>query len=915
MSGFDDGAEGLYRRLCTLLPPDFRDEYADRLVATLRRQRREARYRGVGGGLRFWVEVYADLAKTAMRLRARSSGRSTSLPATGDGRIGSDGHGRERGRRRGGGEMMIHDVRMALRSLARSPGFTVVVVLTLALGIGANTAIFSVVNGVLLRPLPYGEHDRVVTVWSRWTDFPKTWVSTGEFVYYSREAETLSDLALWSDLAVSFTDPEAPERVAASQATPNLLDVLGVDPALGRMYTREEARDDAPVVLLGHDVWLRRFGGDRSVVGRTVEIDRESREVLGVLPPGFRMPTDFGSSRTVQVLAPGYVDRESPNPMPQGGGSHSYYVAGRLADGATVADVQAELDRLVEQLQRAESVYPESWSFRALAFSVEDDIMGTTRTALWVLLGAVGLVLLIAAGNVANLYLARSHARGREMAVRAALGAGRGRILRGVLTESLLLSLAGGALGVLGAWWGTRWLLALSPDELPRIEAVGVDATVLAYALALSVLTALLFGVVPALRSASGDVKEAMGEGSRGGTPSRRSNRFQGLLVASQTGMAVILLVGAGLMIRTFGGLTRIDPGFDPENVLTVSISLPSNAYPDVASATAYWDELLAGVRALPGVEAAGAARVLPLASEIGDSGAWVEGYEPAPREHVRGDWQIVSEGYLEALDIAPVRGRTFEPSDGADADVFVINETMARQYWGERDPVGTRMAAVGDTGIVIGVVGDVIHNGMTDEIKAKHYRLRRQVPDAWGWATRTASLVVETTGDPEALLPAVRALVREADATVPLGRVRTMEDITSAALAESRFTATLLSVFSAVALILAVVGIYGVLSYAVGQRTREIGIRLALGAESGSVIGMVVRRGMVMAGAGVGAGVVVALSLSGLLSGLLHEVEPQDPLTLTAVPLLFLAVALMASGLPALRAARVDAAEALRAE
>ena len=549
-------------------------------------------------------------------------------------------------------------------------------------------------------------------------------------------------------------------------------------------------------------------------------------------------------------------------------------------------------------------------------------MVGSARGTILVLMGAVCFVLLIACGNVANLLLSRSEARTREIAVRAALGAGRLRLVRQLMTESLILALAGGALGLGVAALGIRALLAVDPTAVPRSGNIHISPGVLAFAFLVSAATALLFGLMPALRVSRGKAGRTLSDGSRGAGSGARSNRTQGLLVAAQMAMAVLLLTGSGLMMRTFVRLLAVDPGFHPERVLTLRLSAPAASYPESSDVVAFYDELLRRVRDLPQVSAAGAARLLPLASTMGDSGVRVEGYTPEPNESTQADWQWATEGYLEVMGIPLLEGRTLQEGDDANApDVVVINRALARHYFGERSPLGAHIRVFdgrlnqddhSQWATVVGVVGDIRHNGITGTAKERFYRPMAQV----GRANRSMTLTIQArTGDPQALVEPVRQIVSELDPRMPVAEIRTMDQVMASSVAQPRFAMLLLAAFSAVALTLALVGIYGVLAYAVSLRTPEIGIRMALGASGGAVVGMVVRQGMAMALLGVAAGVLGALGLTRFMQGMLYGVTPQDPLTFAAVPVLFGAVALLACSIPALRAARVRPAVALRGE
>jgi putative ABC transport system permease protein len=809
----------------------------------------------------------------------------------------------------------IQDLGYALRSLRSAPDFTLTAIFTLALGIGATAAIFSVAHGVLLQPLPYDDPDQVVTIQAVWDNYPDgTWVAEDEFRLWHQENRTLEDAALYYRGSAVFTDVENPERVGAALVTPNLFSVLGVEPVVGRTFTWEEARLPDPPLLLSWEAWQRRYGGDPDVVGRTVEVDGALTPILGVLPQGFALPVDYGLSTPTDLFGPVFVDLESPAPELGTGGSHGAYVVGRLREGVGAAEADADLKRIQAQVP-AVGLYGPERGFTVRVDDAKDRIVGSARGRLGLLLGTVAFVLLIACGNVANLLLSRAERRSREMAVRNALGAGRGRLVRQLLLESALLAGVAGVLGLAVAAVGVPALLAIDPDAVPRSASVSLNGTVVALTLGTALLTALLFGAAPAVRVARGDAAGVLREEGRARGRGPGSNRTQGLLVAGQMAMAVILLTSAALMGRTFVQLLGVDPGFRPaEDVLTLRLTVPEATYPEPGDVVGFYDALLRRVREVPGVRRAGAARLLPLASTMGDAGFRVDGYEPAPNEALQAEWQWATPGYMEVLGIPLVAGRTFGERDGADAaDVVIISQSMADRYFQGREAVGSRMLAYWDTVTVVGVVGNVAHNGITAPRKHRFYRPHAQV-DVAG-PSRSLTLTVETDGDPYALLEPVRAEVRALDPTIPVAQVRSMDEVLAGAVAEQRFSLVLLGVFAAIALTLSLVGIYGVLSYAVSRRTREIGVRLALGAERGRVIGLVVRRGMAMALLGVLVGTLVALALSGFMEGMLYQVAPRDTVTFVGVPLLFALVALAACFVPALRAARVDPARALRYE
>jgi len=806
------------------------------------------------------------------------------------------------------------DGRRALRGLRKTPGFTVAAVLTLALGIGANAAIFSVINTVLLTPLPYAQPERRVMIWSRWTAFDKTWVSDREVLDYRERCTTLSTVAAWRTGQANLTGSGDPIRVGAARVTANTFATLGARPVLGRAFTEQDARQGAePVVIVSYNLWQHRFGGDPALSGRAILVDGVSTRVVGIMPPGFQLPTDY------------HIDRAEPTQLyrpfelnPQNRGGHGLYAAAELRPGATADQASAELGAVTAQLTR-EGAYHAAMQFSAFAVPVDQEILGTIRSALLLLFGAVGFLLLIACANVANLLLARAESRHREMAIRAALGASHWRLVRQLLTEGLLLAAAGGAVGIGLAWSGVRALVAYDPAGIPRATSVAIDARVLVFAVALSVVTTAIFSLVPAWRASRLDLTDSLKEGGLQGTVGGARQRLRRLLVVVEMALAVVLLVGAGLMIRSLRALERIDLGFRPEGVLTLRLSLPGNPYGTPERIVGFYKELLARMRTLPGVEHAAIIRSLPLSDSIGDWGLDVEGFEETPGNNAKGDWQVVSEDAVETLGEQLVRGRTFTSADDADAElVAMINETMARRYWGDRDPLGGRIKMGGGTRpwiTVVGVVMDVRHNGMTGIVKEKFYVPHAQFARSVGEALGTMYVVARTSGDPLALAAPIRAEVATLDPNLPVANVRTMSEVVAASISTPRFTGFLLGLFAAIALTLSAIGIYGVLSYVVSQRTHEIGIRMAIGAGAGRVRRMVLTSGLALSLAGIVLGVIGAAGVTRLMATLLYQVSPLDLPTFLAVPVVLTAVALLASYVPAWRATRVDPLRALRTE
>jgi putative ABC transport system permease protein len=814
-------------------------------------------------------------------------------------------------------ETLLQDVRFGARTLLRNPAFAFVAVVTLALGVGANAAIFSVVNGVLLRPLPWGEPDRVVTIWSRWTAFDKTWVSDGEVNDYRREAKTLAAVGAWDEGAVNLTGDGNPERIASGTVTANLFSVLGVQPVRGRAFTPQEDVPNGPrVAIIGYGLWQRRYAGDPGIVGRSVPIDGESYQVVGIMPKDFVLPTDFQSPTPTAIWLPARWDGASADH-----GNHGYYAAARLADGVTVEQASEELHAITQRwIERG--LYPKPMQYDALVLPLRADVLGTVRRAVWLLFGAVGFLLLIACANVANLLLARGEARQREIAARVALGAGRLRILRQLVTEGAVLAAAGAAVGLLLAFSMLRLISWWNPGNIPRLEHAAVDARVLLFTLALTLLTTFVFSLAPAVRLLRSDLTDAIKQGSANATVGSARQRFRSALIVAQMALAVMLLVGAGLMIRTLWSLQHIDLGFNPTGVLTMRLSLPRASYATDADVSGFYTRLVEEVKTVPGVSEAGAARVLPLASTIGDFGLRVDGYVPPPGTNAKGDWQIVTPGYIEAMGEQIARGRTLLASDTATSQlVGLINEEMARKYWAGRDAVGGRFR-IGSSAMrpwitVVGIVKSVRHNGVAGVVKEKFYIPHTQWAASVGSANnmRAMTLVVRTSGRPAVLSAPVRAAIARLDPALPVADVRSMDDVVSSAMSTPRFTGLLLGAFALLALILSAVGIYGLLSFLVSRRTREIGIRVAIGADRGRVLALVLRNAAVLAVSGAIAGTVGALALTRLLQKLLHGVTPHDPATLAASAAALIAVALAASAVPAWRASRVNPVVALRSD
>ena len=805
-------------------------------------------------------------------------------------------------------EDLWQDLRYGLRVLVRSPAFTVLAVLTLALGIGATTTIFTVAYAVLLKPLPYKNADRVVYIWARniRQSVNQGYLTYSDVVDYRERAQSFESLAAYTTVVTNLTGAGEPERIEGFSVSTDFFRVLGASPLLGRTFTAEDDLADDDVVILSYGLWRRKFGGDPSVIGQTIKLDMfwgNSFKVVGVMPPDFQFP-----ERSELWIHASFTD------PPTHADTHIFRAIGLLKPGVALAQAQAELDGHAQGLAEE---YPQSnagWNLNLVSLS--DYIFGKTRVALYVLLGAVGFVLLIACTNIANLQLVRALHRRREIAVRTAVGASPARIIRQLLTESLLLSLCGGVVGLLLAFWGIRLLHAFGPQSIPRLSDVGINTGTLLFAAFVSLATGVLFGIAPALYVSKADLNELLKEGGRSATTSPAGKRARNLLVVSQMALALMLLVGAGLLMKSFIRLREVSLGFAPENILTLSISLTRADYPQAdPRRTLFFKEAIARVAALRGVTSVGAISHLPLGGR-GVNMKFATAGDVSANAEASADLRVISPDYFSALRIPVPRGRPFNDLDtDKTPPVIIINESFARLFFPGLDPVGRRLTINGlgppspsFRGEIVGVAGDVRHRGLEEDARPEMYISYLQ-NTVWP----VMNLVVQTDGDPDVLVPAVRREIEAIDKGQPVFNVKTMEELLADSVAQRRFNMLLLASFALLALSLAVIGIYGVMSYMVSLRTHEIGVRMALGAQGSDVLKLVVGQGALLIIAGTIIGLAGALALTPVMQSLLYGVSPTDPSTFAIVILVLAFTSLFACYIPARRATKVDPLNALR--
>ena len=797
------------------------------------------------------------------------------------------------------------DLRYGLRLLRHAPGFTAVAVGALALGIGANTAIFSTVDAVLLRPLPFADPERVVMVWedATFAGFPRNTPAPANFVDWKKRNHVFSDMAATRGASANLTADGPPEQVMGRATTANFFEVLGARPVAGRLFTEDEDRTGAPVAIISYALWQRRYAGSVDVINREILINGLKSTIIGVMPREFAF-----RDREMDFWIPIHLSPANLGDR----GSHYLNVVARLKPGVSLAQAREDMSSIARQLA---AEYPDNRRIAAVVVPMREETVGNTRIELLVLMGAAGCVLLIACANLAGLLLARGLGRRREMAVRSALGASRARLVTQMIAEGALIALAGGLLGVLLAPAGMKVLAALVPTALPATAAPAVDARVLEFALLLSVLTGVAFSIMPAWQASRVSMNDALKQGGRGGIGGVAAGTRDALVIL-EVAVALVLMVGAGLMLQTVARLRAIDLGFRPGHVLTLRTTLPRTKYLDPEKRVAFYHRVLQGVRALPGVESAGYGSMLPFRSAGNTQSYRVEGRERVPGDAGDALLRVTSGDYLQTLSVRLVEGRLIQTSDtDQSAKVIVVNETLARLYFPKESPIGHRIAMWGRTPVwrtIVGVVHDVHERGYELAMKPGVYIPFEQIQDTWA---QPESLAVRTAGDPASLTSAVRRVIAEADPEQPVAAVATMDEIVALDVEDRHQQMTLLTAFAALALLLASLGLYGLLAYTVTQRSREIGLRMALGASAGRVVGLVVLRGVLLSASGLVLGLSAAWLLAGAMSKILYGVAATDPGTYGAMALLLCAIAAVASWIPARRAVRIDPIVVLREE
>jgi putative ABC transport system permease protein len=807
-------------------------------------------------------------------------------------------------------QTLLQDTRFGVRMLLKKPGFTAVAIAALALGIGANTAIFSAVNAVLLRPLPYSEPEQLVWIWENnlTSDIEREPASFPNFSDWRNQNESFEDMAAFTIWLPILTNIGEPERIPGGLVSASLFSVLRAEPMLGRTFSPEEDRPGKNrVVVLSYRLWQRRFASDKSIIEKTIMLNGYLYTVVGVMPPSFEYPTP-DNERAAELWSPLGMDSNQTQRR-----QDFLNVIARLKPSVSLEQARAEIETIASRLAQQYQDTNSGWGVTIIP--LHERFVGEVRPAMLMLVGTVGFLLLIACVNVANLLLARSTIRRREVAIRTALGASRGRLIRQFLTESLLLAFVGGAFGVLLAHFSIRVLTAFSPSDIPRINEAGLDLRVLGFTLLTSILTGVIFGLVPSLQASRIDLSESLKEGSRGSTEGISGRRIRSLLAVLEVALALVLLIGSGLMVKSFARLQRVDPGFFADRLLTMQLFLPRSKYVEKHQVISFLNEVIERVGGLPDVQRVAAVSTVPLSGRAPVLNINVEGHPPLPPGQViDAEAQVISPSYFETMGIPLLRGRLFTDRDNQDAmPVVVINDAMARRYWPGEDPIGKRISAMefkdGAWLTVAGIVGDVRHVGLHLQPYPQVYISYMQNPH---WAT---SLIVRTISDPAKVVPAIRGQMNIIDRDQPLYNVRTMNDVLSNSISRPRFNTQLISILTAVALVLTAVGIYGVISYSVSQRYHEIGVRIALGARQRDILFMIIGHGLKLALIGIAVGLAAAFALSRLMTRLLYGVSVTDPLIFIGIPAIIAAVVVAACYIPARRATKIDPMVALRYE
>jgi putative ABC transport system permease protein len=804
-------------------------------------------------------------------------------------------------------EILLQDLHYGFRRLIKNPGFTATAVLALALGIGASSAIFSVVNAILLRPLPFKDSDKLIMVWGTQPQLDTAPFSPADFLDLRDQNQVFEHIAAYKAQSLNLTGADEPERIRGAVVSASFLSLLKAEPILGRGFLPDEEQvGKNQVVVVSHGLWQRRFGSNPSLVGQTLTLNAKSYLVVGISSPDYQFPS------WADVWVPLAFDANETKLRD----THYLNVIARLKPEVSRGQAQAEMDIIAGRLEQEHPASNTGIGVRLI--SLQEQIVGGIGPSLLVLLGAVGFVLLIACANVANMLLARSAARQREMSIRTALGASRPRVVRQLLTESVLLAFIGGALGLLIAHWGVKLLIAVSPGSIPRVAEIGIDGRVLVVTLVLSVLTGVIFGLAPALQVSKPDLNVSLKEGGRSSTQGGGRRSLHSLLVVFEIALALVLLIGAGLMMRSFLRLQEVNPGFDPKNALTMQIALPKFKYPDVNHRAAFFQQVLERMKTLPGVQSVGAITGLPLSGNNSSTSFLIEGREsPAALEKPLTEYRTISPDYFRAMGIALLKGRDFSSVDHENAPgVVIINETMARRFFPNEDPIGKHLGLSGppDWREIVGVVGDVKEFGLDAEPKPESYIPYLQSKPSYLEYTSMV-LVIRTGAEPKSIGPTLRGVIQAVDKDQPVYNVKTMDQYLSESISQQHFNALLLITFGIVAIVLATIGVYGLMAYSVAQRTHEIGIRMALGAQHSDVLKLVVGQGMVLGLIGVTVGLIASFALTGVMSSLLYQISATDPITFIGLPLLLVAVVLVASYIPAHRATKIDPIIALRYE